>query len=201
MIGIPVLPMSQQLRNIRSFIAIELPRQVVETIRKLQDDLRKYRLNIRWVRPENIHLTLKFLGNISEQDVEPITSVLKTIAGTMAPFRLREQGLGVFPGIARPRVVWVGVSGDVEPLKQCQIRIEEGLEQLGFPREGRPFRAHLTLGRVKGKVDKRILLEAIEQLGTVQSDSFTADSLILFRSDLRREGAVYTKLGIGELRD
>lgn len=180
--------------TIRSFIAIELPEELIEAIRKLQEDLRKYELNIRWVRPENIHLTLKFLGNISEEDVEPITGVLKTAAGAMASFNLMGKGIGIFPGISRPRVVWMGMSGDVEPLKQFQLRVEEGLEELGFPKEGRPFRGHLTLGRVKGKVEKRILLEAIEQLGNFESDSFTADSIILFRSDLRRDGAVYTKL-------
>ncbi len=186
--------------NIRSFIAIELPGQVIEAIKKIQEDLCKYRLNIRWVRPENIHLTLKFLGNISEEDVAPITGVLRIAADTTAPFHLRGQGIGIFPGISRPRVVWVGMSGDVEPLKQFQFNVEEGLEELGFPKEGRPFRAHLTLGRVKGKLDKRILLEAIEQCGNFQSDSFTADSTILFRSDLRRNGAVYTKLAEVPLR-
>ncbi|MBW2646020.1 MAG: RNA 2',3'-cyclic phosphodiesterase [Deltaproteobacteria bacterium] len=192
--------MSHQPGTIRSFIAIELPGQVIEAIKKLQEDLRKYGLGIRWVRPENIHLTLKFLGNISEEDVAPITSVLKTATDTTEPFHLRGQGLGIVPGISRPQVIWIGMSGDVEPLKQFQLRVEEGLEQLGFPKEKRPFRSHLTIGRVKGKLEKRILLEAIEQLGIFESDSFIADSIILFRSDLQRSGAVYTKLAEVPLR-
>lgn len=181
-------------KSIRSFIAIELPQEIIETIEKLQDRLRKYGLNIRWMRSKNIHLTLKFLGNISEGDVTPITSVLKTIADNMTPFQLMGKGIGIFPGISHPRVIWLGMSGHVETLKKSQLRVEEGLEPLGFPKEGRPFRAHLTLGRVKGNLDKRILLEVIEQFSNFESDSFTVNSIILFRSDLRRNGAVYTKL-------
>lgn len=181
-------------KSIRSFIAIELPQEIIETIEKLQDRLRRYGLNIRWIRSKNIHLTLKFLGNISEGDVTSITSVLKTIADNMAPFKLMGQGIGTFPGISHPRVVWLGMSGDVELLKKFQLRLEENLETLGFPKEGRPFRAHLTLGRVKGDIDKRILLEVIEQFGNLESDSFTVNSIILFRSDLQPNGPIYTKL-------
>ena len=185
---------SGDIKNIRSFIAIELPQEIIETIKKLQEQLRKYRLNVRWVRPENIHLTLKFLGDISEADIAPITGTLKAAADTVKPFHLKGQGLGIFPAMNRPRVIWLGVSGDVEILKKVQLCVEEGLEQRGFPKEGRPFQAHLTLGRVKGSLDKRILLETIEQFGNFESDSFTAKSVILFHSNLQRNGAVYTKL-------
>jgi 2'-5' RNA ligase len=182
------------MSSIRSFIAIELPQEIIETVASLQDRLRKYGLNIRWMRPKNMHLTLKFLGNISEEDIAPITSILKTAVDTGEPFHLKGQGLGIFPGISRPRVVWLGVAGEVETLKQYQLRIEESVEKVGFQKENRPFRAHLTLGRIKENLDKRILLELIEQCGNFESDSFTVSSIILFRSDLQPNGPIYTKL-------
>ena len=95
---------SGDIKNIRSFIAIELPQEIIETIKKLQEHLRNYGLNIRWMRPENMHLTLKFLGNITQKDIVPITGVLKTAADTTEPFHLRGQGLGIFPAINRPQI-------------------------------------------------------------------------------------------------
>ena len=192
--AVSVWARKEMTNTIRSFIAIELPEEITETIRKIAAGFRRYKLNIRWVRPENVHLTLKFLGEISQDDVEPITDALMAAAERTGAIRLMAQGIGVFPGIKRPRVVWIGVGGDVVPLREFQLCIEQGLEPFGFPREKRPFRAHLTVGRVKGNLDKNILLQAIERLGHLETDPFTARSVVLFRSDLRKTGAVYTKL-------
>jgi 2'-5' RNA ligase len=181
-------------KNIRSFIAISVPETILQAIAKAQETLKGYDLAIRWVRKEGIHLTLKFLGNIGWDDVEEIQAAMKQAAKAFSPFTVRAEGIGVFPDRKRPRVVWVGVSGEVEVIRALQRDLESQLNGLGFPREKRPFKGHLTLGRVKGRLDPVRLGKALEVLGGFRTESFTAQSVVLFQSDLRPNGAAYSKL-------
>jgi 2'-5' RNA ligase len=143
-----------------------------------------------------IHLTLKFLGNIDTGLVERITHVMKEAARGIAPFRLEAGGLGAFPNLRRVQVVWVGVGGEMEPLNQLQQRVEAGLKPLGFKPEGRPFKPHLTLGRVR----ERAVPDDVMALGRlIGEDGFEpcpidVDALHLMRSQLTPHGAVYTRL-------
>ena len=181
-------------KTIRSFIAIDLPKTIIASIREIQEGIGAYGFNIRWVRPENIHLTLKFLGDIKEDDSEKITKAVFDSVKAYAPISLFAKGIGVFPGIKRPRVIWVGVSGDLEPLVGLQKKLEEALADLGFEQEKRPFKGHLTLGRIKGRIDPKKFGDALRAYIGFESKTFSADKIILYKSELKPTGAVYTEL-------
>jgi len=180
--------------KIRTFIAVSLPEPVLRAIVAAQEKLKESGLNIRWVRQEGIHLTIKFLGDIDRDDVEKIRGAMERATNVFSAFRLQGDGVGVFPNLSRPRVAWVGVSGDLEILRTLQKDLESQLDSLGFPKEKRPFRGHLTLGRVKGRLDPAKLRDSLEALGGFRTEPFTVQSIVLFQSDLRPDGAVYSRL-------
>ena len=181
-------------KTIRTFIAIKLPESIISSIREIQENMRTNGLNLRWVRPENIHLTLKFLGDIKENSIENVTTAIYDSVKTYVPISLCAKGIGVFPGIKRPRVVWVGVSGQIESLLGLQKRMEEELEILGFEKEKRPFNGHLTLGRIKGRIDPKRFGDALKKYVEFTSETFCADKVILYKSELKPTGAVYTEI-------
>ena len=180
--------------KIRTFIAIRLPESVLQAIGRAQKTLQDSGLKIRWVRKEGIHLTLKFLGDVDRDRVERIQDALEQAITVYSPFTLKGEGLGVFPDLRRPRVIWTGVSGDVKVLLALQGNLESQLKRLGFPKEKRHFNGHLTLGRIKDRLDTSKLRDALEGLRNFQTDSFTVQSVVLFQSDLRPAGAVYSTL-------
>ncbi|MBI4697762.1 MAG: RNA 2',3'-cyclic phosphodiesterase [Nitrospirae bacterium] len=132
----------------RSFIAIELPEAVRYALSGIEEELKKSRADVRWVKPENIHLTLKFLGDVEEKNTEKITEILKDICRRFKPFALEIKGMGVFPHPRSPRVLWTGMDIS-DTLENLQKEIEDAMTSLGFEREDRRFTAHLTLGRFR----------------------------------------------------
>lgn len=185
--------------TLRAFVAFKLPEAILDHARSLQDALKGHGLKLKWVKPSNLHLTLKFLGEIPEGDAAAIGETVQSAIGSEAPLKLAVQGMGVFPGIKRPRVLWTGFGGEVQRLKQLQTRIEDQFEGMGYRREKRGFKAHLTLARIKGRLSSRRLLRAIEEVGDFPPQPFTAQRLILYKSDLRPTGAIYTVLKEVEL--
>jgi 2'-5' RNA ligase len=186
---------------LRVFLAVEPPAAVRAEIAAIQERLKKtVRGVIRWVRPAGIHLTLKFFGNIPPPAVDLISGAVAARAGGVAPFDLTVRTVGVFPDLSRPRVVWLGMAGEVERLLVLQKSLEREFGALGFPREERPFRAHLTLGRIKTPKGLVGLARAVETGETATAGSFRAGELILFRSELTPEGALYTRLAAFPLR-
>ena len=179
---------------IRTFIAVEIPDKIISSIAKVQEDIKTFGFKIRWVRPERIHLTLKFLGDIEAADTENVGRAVCEAATGVTPLSLQAKGLGVFPGIRRPRVVWAGITGQLETLRWLQETLDENLAGIGFPREKRPFKGHLTLGRIQKKIDPKTLIEALDKFGNFETEAFTADRVVLFKSELKASGAVYTKL-------
>jgi 2'-5' RNA ligase len=180
--------------TIRAFIAIELPEKIIASISRVQESIRSQGFKVRWVRPQNIHLTLKFLGDIKAAETKAVEKVvLDSVVGS-APISMTARGLGVFPGIKRPRVIWVGIGGQTDELIELQQTLDKKLATIGFSRERRPFKGHLTMGRVKAKIDSKRLLEAMKAFDGFETEPFVADRLILFQSDLKPSGAVYAKL-------
>jgi len=179
---------------IRSFIAIELPEETRQKLAAIQEQLKESRAGVRWVKPASIHLTLKFLGNILPEQVEGIAEAAAKLVHDEPPIVLWAGGLGGFPSQGKPRVIWVGLHGEVERLANIQAGLEKALETLGFAREGREFRPHLTIGRVKDRRRLQSLSEAMSTLQLPEFNSFDADEIILYKSDLRPTGAIYTKL-------
>ncbi|OGP81658.1 MAG: 2'-5' RNA ligase [Deltaproteobacteria bacterium RBG_16_58_17] len=182
-------------KTIRSFLALDTPEKIREGIGAVQSRLKKIiHGDIRWARPEGIHLTLKFFGNISEDDVVNISAVVEKIAAGSLPLVLTIGGTGAFPDPHRPRVVYLGMNGDVERLIAFQKELERALETIGFPREERPFLPHLTLGRIKSPGGLIGLAGVVEKGESYTAGEFSASGLGLFKSDLTPRGAVYTRL-------
>jgi RNA 2',3'-cyclic 3'-phosphodiesterase len=180
--------------TIRAFIAIELPQEIIAFIHKIQQGLRSYGFKARWVRPENIHLTLKFLGDINSEDIKKAGDAIISAAGENASMSLGAKGIGVFPGVKRPRVIWTGIAGQTKELADLQKTLDGKLETIGFPKEKRPYKGHLTIARIKGKVDAKRLIDAMTEFGRLESKTFMAEEVVLFKSKLKPSGAVYTKL-------
>jgi 2'-5' RNA ligase len=180
--------------TIRTFIAIELPEKIIDSISRIQERLQPYGLKVRWVRPQNIHLTLKFLGNIQKVQTEKIKQAIIESAHGFAPISIAAKGIGAFPSIKRPRVIWVGLAGQINQLQKLQKTLDEKLAANGFPKEKRKFKGHLTLGRVKNKIDPKRLLEAVKEFAGFESEPFVTNPVALFKSELKPTGAVYTKL-------
>ena len=180
--------------TIRTFIALELPPGVISLLDKVQEDLKSMRLRAKWVRPENIHLTLKFLGNIDPGDSDKIGKAMMDAVANFGALDLVARGLGVFPGVKRPRVIWVGLGGQIQLLFALQRVLEDNLAALGFKKEKRPFKGHLTLGRFKQTVDPNLIRQILREYANLYSEAFTARRIILFKSDLKPTGAVYSQL-------
>jgi 2'-5' RNA ligase len=139
-------------------------------------------------------LTLKFLGNTDAADIDKIVAAMVLATKDCAVVSLAAKRIGVFPDVRRPRVIWAGLSGQLEILQDIQRTLDGHLADLGFPKETRGFKAHLTLGRVKGKIARNHLKDAIDKLNEFESKSFDVNRIILFKSELRPSGAVYTQL-------
>ncbi len=177
----------------RCFIAIELPEAVKSALTGIEEELKKTRADVRWVKPENIHLTLKFLGNIEEKQTDEIIKIMGDVCSRYYPFNLEIRGMGAFPNIKSPRVLWVGIEGN-DTLKTLQEEIDKGMETIGFEREDRAFTAHLTIGRFRSFIEKEGLLKMIKLHEKDPFGSIDVRSLSLMRSDLHPEGARYTKI-------
>ena len=192
------------MEEIRSFIAIELPDELKRALTRLQAQLKASDPpSVKWVDASSIHLTLKFLGNVTFKQIEEITRAMAKAAAGISPFRLEVKDLGVFPGPTRVRVVWVGLGGEIDRLTQLQEKIEAKVAPLGFPSEGRPFTPHLTLARVREQAtpqERESLGQLITNTKATIDYAFTVDSVNLIRSILSREGALYSRLATVSLK-
>lgn len=192
------------MATLRTFIAIELDRELRETLARLQDGLRQRVAprSVRWVRPEGIHLTLKFLGDTSEEQVEQVKDALARAAGEIPPFAFTVGGVGCFPSTRRPRVVWVGLHEPTGALRRLRDAVEREVAPLGFPTEKRPFSPHLTLGRVHryaSKSEVRELGEIVAASAIGDIDEMEVGEVCYIKSDLQPSGAVYTTLSRARL--
>ena len=186
------------MEQIRSFIAIELPDALKQELAKLQGKLRQPQQSwIKWVNPQAIHLTLKFLGNVSADKIPSLTKAIETSARGIPPFRLEVSGVGAFPNLKRTQVVWVGMDGEIDVLRQLQRSIESHLAPLGFAPEKREFSAHLTVARVRNQAtpsERERLGQLISATRFETAYTIKVDAIDLMKSQLTREGAIYTKI-------
>jgi 2'-5' RNA ligase len=189
---------------IRSFIAIELPPVVTQELTTLEGVLKKRSPPVvRWVDPQGIHLTLKFLGDVASDRIDEINMAIDEATQGLSPFRLELQEVGAFPNLNRVQVVWVGAKGELDKLAYLQKQIESNTEQLGFPREERAFTPHLTLGRVRNYTspdDRKKLGQILAQTPFASSQIITVDSVNLIKSQLTNSGAIYTRLYASQLK-
>ena len=184
--------------RIRAFVAVELDGAVKEVLAGLIDGLRKAGLvGLRLVEPEAVHLTLKFLGDVPETVAEAIPPAIGEAVRGLRPFDLATGDTGVFPSRGAPRVLWIGLNGDLAQLLDLHRRLEEALEPLGFARERRPYRPHLTLGRLRERAsstERRRAAEALSSMGPCPGTPIAVRAVSLMRSVLLPAGAEYSRL-------
>ena len=182
-------------KSIRAFLAVDPPEEVLNEVGRIQDRFKKtIQGDIRWVRPEGIHLTLKFFGYVSETDIANISQVVKNNIVNVKPFMVNVRRVGVFPSVNRARVLWLGMDGDIDILIDLQKKIDKGLQEYGFEMENRPFSPHVTLARIKEPKGLIGLAKIIEKSEEYAAGSFSVGGLNLFKSTLTPKGAIYTKL-------
>ncbi len=182
------------MEYIRSFLAIEMNQAIIENIVNIQTDLKKDITLIKWVRPQNMHLTLIFFGNIGLKDVDRINDTILDSVSSMRPFYIKLKSIGVFPNPSRPRVLWIGVDDGYKDLESLYNNIIGPLKGIGFKPENRDFHPHLTLGRFKSNRMENIINNYLEKYKDFEFGEKFVDRIALFKSELRSSGAVYTKL-------
>jgi 2'-5' RNA ligase len=187
---------------VRCFVAIDLSSDVREAVARAQAGLRAAaaRADVRWADPAQFHVTLKFLGAVSEDRLPAISSALDAIAGGAAPIPLAAAGLGAFPSLGSPRVLWVGLTTGVPETAAVAARVDRAMAELGFAPETRPFRGHLTIGRVRSPRGGRPLAGALKRAGAPEFGAWTAAEIVLYESRLRPTGAVYVPVSRHRLR-
>ena len=182
-----------QDRLIRTFVCIELPGEVQDRIDTLQSRLKAAKADVSWVRPNMIHLTLKFLGEVPASRIGSICSSVERTIQNVRSFSIEVGGTGCFPSLRNPRVLWIGIVSPAVELNRLQASIASDLESSGFRKEERPFSPHLTLGRVRSQFNARKLGDELIQLG-FEKVSFEVLRIVVMRSDLKARGAVHTPL-------
>ncbi len=190
--------------HVRTFIAIELPASLQDIIQKETAGLRQGipSMCVRWVPAHNVHLTLKFLGESSPENVETLKQILSQEAETQSPFEINFHELGAFPASNRPRIIWVGVHAP-PALESLQRAIDAGVARLGYETEARPFSPHLTIGRVRQNLtagDLQKIRNQLKEMKMRDLGSTLVESIQLFKSELQPAGSVYTKLYSAPLR-
>jgi 2'-5' RNA ligase len=184
---------------IRAFLAIELPDALRPGLAQIQGELKRSRADVRWVPVGNIHLTLKFFGTVPDDEIEALAQAAREAAAQAAPLQLQPTSAGAFPSPNAPRVVWLGLGGDVIPLTRLYYGLEKAFAALGYPAEGRAFNPHLTLGRVKSPANRDRLAKLLATVPPLDWPPFTVKELILFRSVLSPQGSKYTPLEVIKL--
>ena len=189
---------------IRAFIAVDLPPEIIKRLEQISALLKQSLgdVSVRWVPTENIHLTLKFLGDVSLTNLEMLKEVLLTEVSVHRSFEVSVGGLGAFPTTRHPRVIWIGVEAPAD-LASLQRGIETAMARLGYAREDRPFSPHLTLGRVPRNAtsgDTHLIGETLDTNKVGFLGVAPVDTVFLYRSDLKPAGATYTKIFTASLR-
>ena len=186
--------------EIRSFLAFELPTDIKNIISVVSEDGRKTALNVRWVHVTNIHLTVIFMGMVPEEQIGPIGEVAGGVCRGCRPFNIQVEGTGLFGSRRNPRVLWIGLGGDIDRMSHFRDDLQKSLGPFGIKEEKRPFRPHLTLGRFrKGRSNGTDLDNLLSKYRDLSSPECNLNKFVLFKSDLTPNGAVYTKLGAWSL--
>ena len=185
--------------SLRSFIAVPLAPALQDAVEEWQREFRATGADVRWVSGRQVHFTLKFLGEVAVATLAEVQQVCAAQARGTSPFELTLQGTGVFPHPRRPRVVWIGVAAGAPQLQELAAKQEAELVGLGFEREKKPYRAHLTLGRCRSQRGTPALLEALADRHDTVLGRMAVDHFTLMRSELTPHGAVYTVLDRFEL--
>ena len=184
------------MTRIRTFIAVETSPAVRRRAVDLQDKLRASEVKASWTHPENMHLTLQFLGDVDETLVPEVCRRVESAAAPFAPFQIEFSQVGAFPALERPRTVWIGVDQGSQQLVDLQFAVQESLVEMRFPRERRTYKPHLTMGRVReGGARQTRLAELIAHYRDFKAGSCDVNEVLIFASYLERTGPTYQIMG------
>jgi len=186
----------QNLKVIRTFVAVPIDKEIRQRISEVQERVKKLTRNVKWVEPDNFHVTLKFLGNVPEDQVPQISAALDEVSSKVPAFALSVKGIGAFPKLERARVVWIGIEEGREELIRLAREVEESLSRLRFEKENKPFKAHITIGRVKEGKPADGLAEGIREIDAGDLGRQNVSSVVLMRSELKPDGPVYSPLSM-----
>ena len=185
-------------KRIRTFIAVEIAESVRERLVALQNELRRSAQEVKWVEPENLHPTLKFLGDVDEQDLYTVCKTAEQAVADCSPFEMNVAGVGAFPHTRRPRVIWAGVGQGASELTKIHESLERLFREQGYPREDRPFTPHLTLGRMRQPKPTLQLAAALDKLVNWEGGSTHVREILIMSSQLSPKGPTYTVMGRGK---
>jgi 2'-5' RNA ligase len=184
----------------RTFIGIDISEAIRTRAGLLQTELSKSGAAVKWVEPESMHVTLLFLGEVDDRELHAVCKVVKAVATSEPPFTMRVSGVGAFPTPRRPKVIWAGITDGAEPLQRLNAALEERMLDLGcYRKEERGYTPHLTLGRVKGEADGQALASELPKRLAWDGGRVTVDEILVYSSEMDRDGPVYTVLGRGPL--
>ncbi len=186
--------MNSMENTLRAFIAVDLTSEIRKELVRLQSELKKsLKGRIAWVEPENIHLTLRFLGQINDKQLEEIKKIVQETAKKIKKFNMDLGVIGAFPDVSNPRIVWVGINFGFNQLNEINAELEDKLETINFAVGEKYFHPHLTIARIKSLEGENILDEITQKIRPKQLPE-TVDRLIIFQSELTPQGAKYTEL-------
>jgi 2'-5' RNA ligase len=184
------------MARIRTFSAVDLYSGVKDRLTAIQKQLAEHSGNVKWVRLENLHLTLLFLGEVEQLDVVEICRVVQTRSRKHKPFMLEVQGLGAFPNSRRPKILWAGITDGVGILRKLHADLEEGLLELGcYRREDREYTPHLTLGRLNRDEGAEAWASVLAKHADWQGGTSPVDEVLVMASEMRRDGPEYSVMG------
>jgi len=195
----PKPPAAEGKELIRTFVCIEIPDSIKQKMEDLENRLRRIDAQVSWVKPSNVHLTLKFLGGVAADMIEAVSAAVERSARATTTFELEVQGTGCFPSPRSPRVFWVGLGSLPDALVQLYTSLEQELARLGFEREKRRFAPHLTIGRLRTPRNGAELAQKLIDIG-FESEKFVAREVVVMRSQLKPTGSIYTPLSSSPLR-
>jgi len=182
------------LQALRCFIGVDVADDVRQALTRQHRQLKRQAKEYRWVDPENYHLTIKFLGNVSGEIIPDITAAVREAVEGLDPFEVRVKGFDAFPYRSTPRVVWAGIDHGGEELTELWRRIDQNLAVLGFPPDQREYTPHLTLGRARSGNKRADLMPLFNRLGGRDWGAYTVSSVKIMKSELKRKGPVYSVL-------
>ena len=181
--------------EIRSFLAFEMPVKIREAVSRTLKEMKKLPLDVRWIRVENIHITVVFMGNISEDDIPSISSAVSKTCKRYGPFKVSLTGSGIFGSLRNPRVLWIGLDGDLARMSYFRNCLQKGLKPFGIKEEKRRFKPHLTLGRFRKGAGSIVNMdELLAKYQNINSPACPVEELVFFKSELRPGGAIYSRL-------
>jgi 2'-5' RNA ligase len=188
------------MARVRTFVAVEVGEEVRSAAVALQHALARTGAEVKWVEPHNLHVTLLFLGEVDERELAAVCRAVAAAAAGEPPFELRVSGVGAFPNPRRPKTLWAGVADGSAELVRLHGKVEQALLDLGaYRQEDRPYSPHLTLGRVKSEADGQALTPELPKHAGWVGGRTTVAEVVVYSSELRRDGPVYTPLGRGPL--